>query len=574
VLQLALDGPSKNIEVKLEDISKRLVRNVPDLLIDLVEIATYVFCADRATSRGGDAQAGMGSDWRRSFRFVMPVRNPDHWNNPKVMESLRGTLSFLSDDEYGFEFEKAADPVPLSGYLDLSGDEAAAFKADEVVLFSGGLDSLGGTVVELSTSSKKIALVTHRSSPKILEQQKRLFAELKRRFPKRLIHFPVLINRQDPLPVPEHTQRSRSFLYAALACVVAQLFGNTRIRFFENGVVSINLPISEQVVGARATRTTHPLTLLRFHEFFSAALGRSIEVENRFAWKTKSDVIRLIVECGCGPLIKDTFSCTRPYQSTKSHPHCGCCSQCLDRRFAVLAADAAGHDPIEMYKVELLTGARDEPKDQTMAESYARTALELCDLDERGFFDRFSGETGRVCQGFPGLKPDNVASQVFGLHQRHGQSIRAVLKAALDRHGDGLLDRRIPPSSLLMMTVIHGATPTLSSARTHSDPLHTLVEGRAEPAPDAIGIDHGEDARGRSARRLPATAGQETKAIKALASYLKTDPNVARAAAEEWCRKSGATFGKRAFGRVWHQAREVAGLDRIASPGRKRKLIR
>jgi hypothetical protein len=41
-------------------------------------------------------------------------------------------------------------------------------------------------------------------------------------------------------------------------------------------VVSINLPISEQVVGSRATRTTHPLVLERFREFFSALLGSSI----------------------------------------------------------------------------------------------------------------------------------------------------------------------------------------------------------------------------------------------------------------------------------------------------------
>ena len=74
-LRLALDGRAQNITLKLEDISKRLVQNVPDLLIDLVEIATYVYCADQATSRGGDAQVGMGSAWRRAFRFVIPVRN-------------------------------------------------------------------------------------------------------------------------------------------------------------------------------------------------------------------------------------------------------------------------------------------------------------------------------------------------------------------------------------------------------------------------------------------------------------------------------------------------------------------
>ena len=67
-LQLALEGRSRNITLKLEDISKRLVRNVPDLLIDLIEIATYVYCADHTTGRGGECQTGMGSAWRREFR--------------------------------------------------------------------------------------------------------------------------------------------------------------------------------------------------------------------------------------------------------------------------------------------------------------------------------------------------------------------------------------------------------------------------------------------------------------------------------------------------------------------------
>ena len=95
-LRLALSGRAQNITLKLEDISKKMVRNVPGLLVDLIEIATYVYCADQAISRGGPAQVGMGADWRRSFRFVIPVRNPDHWNRRNVLESLCSTLSFLS----------------------------------------------------------------------------------------------------------------------------------------------------------------------------------------------------------------------------------------------------------------------------------------------------------------------------------------------------------------------------------------------------------------------------------------------------------------------------------------------
>jgi hypothetical protein len=191
-LRLALDGRSQNITLKLEDISKRLVRNVPDLLIDLVEIATYVYCADQATSRGGDAQVGMGSAWRRNYRFVIPVRNPNHWDNRRVLEPLCDTLGFLSEDNYSFEFEKATNPAPLNKYLELAADDTTGFNADEVVLFSGGLDSLSGAIEELAARTRNVALVSHRASSKIFDHQKRLVAELKRRFPKRLMYIPVL----------------------------------------------------------------------------------------------------------------------------------------------------------------------------------------------------------------------------------------------------------------------------------------------------------------------------------------------------------------------------------------------
>jgi hypothetical protein len=191
ILRLALDGRSQNVMLKVEDISKRLVQNIPDLLIDLIEIASYVYCADLATSRGGDAQVGMGSKWRRGFRFVIPVRDPNHWSNPNVLEPLRDAISFLSDDDYAFEFERAPNPVQLDNYLELSADDKSAFKADEVVLFSGGIDSLSGAIEELAAGAKNIALVSHRSSPKIYGHQKQLVTALKERFPKRLMHIPV-----------------------------------------------------------------------------------------------------------------------------------------------------------------------------------------------------------------------------------------------------------------------------------------------------------------------------------------------------------------------------------------------
>ena len=54
-----------------------------------------------------------------------------------------------------------------------------------------------------------------------------------------------------------------------LGFIAARMVGATRVRFFENGVVSANLPISPQVIGTMATRTTHPLALRYFNELLA-----------------------------------------------------------------------------------------------------------------------------------------------------------------------------------------------------------------------------------------------------------------------------------------------------------------
>ena len=66
------------------------------------------------------------------------------------------------------------------------------------------------------------------------------------------------------------------------------------------------------------------------------------------------------------------------------------------------------------------------------------------------------------------------------------------------------------------------------------------------------------------------TARDETAAIKALASLLRSNPQVKRAEARSWCRKAGFSLGYRAFqSRVWPAARLQANLTAKAPAGRK-----
>jgi hypothetical protein len=335
-----------------------MVSNLPDLYADLLEIATYIYCADQTTTRGGSGAMNIGANWRRNMRFIIPVRKPEFWSKQEVIETLEDTSAFLSDDNYEFHFAKLANPPQIDNYFEFPQEESG-FVADEIITFSGGLDSLAGAVQEIFINQNSVALVSHRSAPKIAPKQKELHSQICSQCEKVLkpLHIPVWIQKHG-LKAPEDSQRSRSFLYASLAATVAAMFNKSRIRFYENGITSLNLPIAEQVLGARATRTTHPKSIAGFQKLFSLMSDSVFAVETPFFGKTKTDVVDLMKSNGKAEMIKRSVSCSHIFAMTRLHTHCGCCTQCIDRRLAIFAADSVEYDPDEMYKVDVFKGER------------------------------------------------------------------------------------------------------------------------------------------------------------------------------------------------------------------------
>lgn len=115
------DGPDK-ITLRIEDIHKKMSKDVPDSFQDLLEIATYVYSADQAIPRGADDVDSFGHGWRRDLHFIIPVRKPDFWNGDDIHQALRSTLGFLSDDNYHFEFVKLKEAQAFQGYLKFDDD--------------------------------------------------------------------------------------------------------------------------------------------------------------------------------------------------------------------------------------------------------------------------------------------------------------------------------------------------------------------------------------------------------------------------------------------------------------------
>ena len=332
-----------------------------------------------------------------------------------------GTLGFLSDDEYEFVFCPAQNPASSGAYLDLQGDVNSRFSPDEVVLFSGGLDSFAGIVETLRSSGSRVALISHKSANKLVPVREHLVHHLSRRHsPGRVMHVSVLANLARHIG-PERTHRTRSFLFAAIAATVARACGVDGFRFFENGVLSMNLPLLAQVVGSRASRTTHPQVLHGFRRILGALLGSQFEVANPYAWMTKTQVVERIAQHGFADLIRDTRSCSHVHPMTTLHTHCGRCSQCLDRRFAVIAAGMADEDPAEAYGVDLFTGERPTGPDREMALAYVRMAERIKHMSEEAFRSSF-GEISRIVPFIP-EQADVAAGRIFDLHQRHAAAV-------------------------------------------------------------------------------------------------------------------------------------------------------
>lgn len=491
-IPLSIGKGRNEVHLHLHDLTTSMMQTPQDIATDLLEIASYLFAADQVVRRGGEAEFEYGAKWRRHFWFEIPVRQPDLWSQPEVTETLREVLTFLSDDDYEFNFKKLRNAPPIDDYLDFRKDGVDSSGIEEVMLFSGGLDSFGGAVKEIADGRRKVALVSHVPTSKVGAPQRtlvdRLNAHLNGTAPTPF-HIQIELNKGKSLG-REHTQRTRSFVYSSLAAVVARMLGRDRIRFYENGIVSFNLPLSLQSVGARASRTTHPQSLAGFAKLFSKVFDTSFTIENPFLWKTKTDVLTELKAGGFGRLCAATISCAHTWERTTQHTHCGTCSQCIDRR---LVASAAGmgpdEDPPEMYKNDLFEHRWIEPADATLIEGYLRTTKDILGLDDAAAFMARFGSMAQALR-HTGSNPREVARSAFELHRRHALQIHQALAGAIRERVSGLLNHQVPTNSLLGIAIGLGEPSPAVASEPHT-PSTSTVDAEPEVLVDRPTADRG-----------------------------------------------------------------------------------
>jgi len=431
ILPVRFVGENANFRLETERIEHRMSAEIGPRLLDLLEIAAAVFCADTHFRRGTLDQSREGRSWRRSFDFEFAVRDQTFWNQHEVMQAIRETVEFMTGDKVECSFVAAEFSPSLQSYFRFAEAATEQSNIDDVMLFSGGLDSLAGTLETLENTNRRIALVTHFSAQKTTRRQTELVARLRTDYRDRFIWIPVYVHRRRSRG-KESTQRSRSLLFAALGAVVARMVGADRLQFFENGIVSQNLPLAPPIVGTLATRTTHPKTLKLLSDFLSEVCGRPFDVTNSFEWKTKTEVVRSVAEAGKKNLISQTVSCNHTFKRSATKRHCGSCSQCLDRRFAVLANDLGAWDPDEDYATDVLYGGRNNDQERALAIEWVRHACRLVEMSKDAFFEKFMSELLRV--GSAAKNRQTALDNAYDMHRRHGQAVTGVLESYLSSH--------------------------------------------------------------------------------------------------------------------------------------------
>lgn len=446
-------GKRANVHICFENVAKVFHEHLSPRLIDFLEIASYVFSADCATNRGKAWTDDDGTEpWGRDLAFVIPVREPDFWNSSEVGDLITDVLTFLSNDKYSFTFVPLEhDRTDQQQYLEYGELEDWPFyAAKRVIMFSGGLDSLAGAV-ETARAGERLVLVSHRSVAMLDSRQRQLFNELKKEFQNQLIHIPVWINKSDELGRREPTQRTRSFLYAALGAVVAQSVQAGGVRFFENGIVSLNLPVAEEAIRARASRTTHPVALQLLKSLCSAVAERDLAVDNPYIFKTKTDVATILSANKAERLIPYTCSCAHLMFKSKTQWHCGTCSQCIDRRFAIIAAGLVSYDSDADYVSDVFLGPRRDGTEKNMAIDYTRHGIELGRRSGSELAARFNAELSRAVRYE--AKRSEAAERIIAMHKRHGEVVTRVLKKQVVEEAEKLVEGTVDNSSLLSLVL-------------------------------------------------------------------------------------------------------------------------
>lgn len=391
VIEFDEDGESKLAANKIFALLTKNGFEVDDTVFDLLVLALSVYTADLRIERAFAADR-----WSRRISMHLPVADLSQWEEAKPM--LVKMLGFLTGDEWTFTFRRR-------GIVERTAPEKRREVLPSVVtLFSGGLDSFVGTIDLLEEKAGLVALVGQYGSGSTHPSQTNTHEVLEDQYPERTLPLGFWVQPARPgKKSSEDTMRSRSILFLALGTAVANACGDEIPLYVpENGLISLNVPLSHSRMGSFSTRTTHPYFVSCYREVLNA-LGIRVPVELPYRFLTKGEMLK---EAKNQKALREglakTLSCSRPdagrFEKRPPGTHCGYCVPCIIRLSSMKAAgfdlkDAAFFD---------VANAETEPK---AAKGRDRRGFELAIERVKNFSSLKL--VGEVLQSGP-LPPEDV----------------------------------------------------------------------------------------------------------------------------------------------------------------------
>ena len=205
-------------------------------------------------------------------------------------------------------------------------------------------------------------LVSHSVGP-ISGLQKRLFAELRARFPSLEPHWLVQFRSQPRTTrimreaqgrklfwrTNDHLQRLRSIFFFSVAGIIAQAIDVKEIFMCENGLIGAAIVFSSRDDNPSTTRPAEPHYLRSMESFLRQALEfEGLQIRNPFQYMTKGEVLTLASNLGLRSALYQTVSCWR--SGNRGVRNCGQCVPCLFRQLAFDEADFP--PPPQKYKYQ------------------------------------------------------------------------------------------------------------------------------------------------------------------------------------------------------------------------------
>jgi hypothetical protein len=433
ILRLSYDpnSQSNNVNIGLPHFTEKLSVHIPNRIKDLLEIAGYIYAADRSVSRGAIDSLEYHS-WSRNLHFVFKVRDLKFWQLKSTANFLSEALLYVSgDNNISYTFLGGARDIGQLNLFDAEGINPEKNGKDSIALFSGGLDSLAGVLNILETTKNNVILVSHRANHGTTKTQEGIHKKLQSDYPNRIKYFPFHCTLKG-IRAPEETQRTRIFLYTAIAFSLAIIFKEKEVNVFENGITSINFSKRADLINARASRTTHPKTLHHMREFFSHVADEKFEITHPFLFNTKTDIFQLIHKFNRHNYINSTVTCTKTFQrfdNNSSATHCGGCSQCIDRRFAAFASHLEQYDAIYNFEISRDSFLLDDAK--THLCDYIKLASNFSNDSIDSFYHDKLEVLSELVDYINGVDELQKVDKIFQLCKRHFQQIHFAIKRIL-----------------------------------------------------------------------------------------------------------------------------------------------